>query len=199
MSDPIRRPQLVLASASPRRRDLLEQIGVIPDHIHPAELNEDPRRGELPRPYAGRLAVEKAQAVRPDYPEAVILAADTVVAVGRRILPKTEDEEAARTCLELLSGRAHQVLTAIAVISPNGSVTQRTVITRVVFKRLSSPEIDGYVASGEWSGKAGGYGIQGKAGALVATLSGSYTAVVGLPVFETRNLLMGSGYAVPMV
>lgn len=198
MTDPTPRPELVLASASPRRKDLLMQIGVVPDHIQPADLDETPHAGELPRPYAARLAFEKAQAVRAGWPTSVILAADTVVAVGRRILPKTEDEASARTCLELLSGRAHQVLTAIAVISPSGDITNRVVLTRVTLKRLSQSEINGYIASGEWNGKAGGYGIQGKAGALVASLSGSYTGVVGLPVFETRNLLMGAGYPVPM-
>ncbi|MAI91549.1 nucleoside triphosphate pyrophosphatase [Ponticaulis sp.] len=189
-------PELVLASASPRRRDLLAQIGITPDHIQPADLNEDPLKGELPRPYAERLAIEKAEAVKPDWPEAVILAADTVVALGRRILPKTEDEASARMCLELLSGRAHQVLTGICVIAADGSKTHRVVMTRVKMKRLTAAEINEYIESGEWNGKAGGYGIQGLAGAYISSLSGSYTSVVGLPVFETRNLLSGAGYAV---
>lgn len=191
-------PTLILASASPRRRDLLKQIGVEPDQICPADLDETPRKGELPRPYALRLAEEKAEAIRHDFPTGLILAADTVVACGRRILPKTEDVASARECLELLSGRAHQVMTAVAVSRPDLSVQSRLVMTRVKLKRLTSEEIDGYLASGEWHGKAGGYGIQGRAGALVVSLSGSYTGVVGLPIYETRNLLQGAGYPVPM-
>lgn len=198
MSDRPDRPALILASASPRRRDLLAQIGVVPDQIHPADLDETPLKGELPRPYALRLAREKAEAVRHVYPDGLILAADTVVACGRRILPKTEEEHEARECLELLSGRAHQVMTAIALARPDRSVQDRLVMTRVKLKRLSELEIEQYIASHEWHGKAGGYGIQGLAGALVASLSGSYTGVVGLPIFETRNLLLGAGYDVPM-
>lgn len=191
------RPHLVLASASPRRRDLLAQIGVVPDEIQPADLDETPKKGELPRPYANRLAIEKAEAVQPGWPDSVILAADTVVAVGRRILPKTETEDEARECLELMSGRAHLVMTGIAVIAPNLPVRHRVVITRVKLKRLTQDEINGYIQSGEWNGKAGGYGIQGIAGAFIQHLSGSYTGVVGLPVHETRNLLQSAGYAVP--
>lgn len=198
MTSSTTRPHLVLASASPRRKDLLAQIGVLPDVIQPADLNEDPKKNELPRPYAQRLAIEKAEAVRPDWPDSVILAADTVVAVGRRILPKTETEDEARQCLELMSGRAHIVLTAIAVMAPDGKLTHRVVETRVKLKRLTAEEIQGYLNSGEWKGKAGGYGIQGVAGALIANLSGSYTGVVGLPLFETRNLLVGAGYPVPV-
>ncbi len=192
------RPHLVLASASPRRRDLLAQIGVVPDEIQPADLDETPLKGELPRPYAERLAIEKAKAVQPGWPDSVVLAADTVVAVGRRILPKTETEDEARDCLELMSGRAHQVLTGVAVIAPDGEIRHRVVMTRVKLKRLTDQEVQGYLVSGEWQGKAGGYGIQGIAGALIQHLSGSYTSVVGLPVHETRNLLQAAGYPVPI-
>lgn len=192
------RPALILASASPRRRDLLAQMGIVPDQIEPADLDETPHKNELPRPYALRIAAEKAAAVRVRFPDGIILAADTVVACGRRILPKTENADEARHCLELLSGRAHQVMTAIAVSTPERSTHTKIVLTRVKLKRLTAAEIEGYIASGEWRGKAGGYGIQGRAGALVSGLSGSYTGVVGLPVFETRNLLEGAGYAVPM-
>lgn len=189
-------PDFVLASASPRRRDLLAQMGIIPTKIHPADLDETPHQGELPRVYAERLAIEKARAVQAQFAGSVILAADTVVAVGRRILPKTEDEASARECLELLSGRAHKVLTAIAVIAADGSLSRRVVVTRVKMKRLTDEEIAVYLSSGEWNGKAGGYGIQGMASAFISDLSGSYSAVVGLPLFETRNLLMGAGFPV---
>lgn len=198
MVSPTSRPHFVLASASPRRRDLLAQIGIVPDEICPADLDETPKTGELPRPYAQRLSIEKAQAVRPQWPDSVILAADTVVAVGRRILPKTETPEEARKCLELMSGRAHKVLTGVAVVSSEGKFSHRVVETRVILKRLTSEEIDGYLESGEWKGKAGGYGIQGIASSLISSLSGSYTSVVGLPLFETRNLLMGAGFSVPI-
>ena len=189
-------PEFVLASASPRRKDLLAQIGISPDVIHPADLDETPGPGELPRVYAQRLAIEKAQAVATRFEGRIILAADTVVAVGRRILPKTETVAEARSCLELLSGRAHKVLTAIAVMDASGRLTHRVVVTRVKMKRLTEDEISVYIASGEWQGKAGGYGIQGIAAAFISDISGSYTGVVGLPLFETRNLLMGAGYPV---
>ena len=191
-------PVLILASASPRRKDLLAQIGITPDKIQPADLDESEKPSEAPRAYALRLAIEKAQAVHALAPGAIILAADTAVAVGRRILPKTETEDEARSCLNLMSGRSHQVLTGIAVIAADGRMMSRLVTTRVKMKRLTPQEISGYIASGEWKGKAGGYGIQGKAGALISDLSGSYTGVVGLPVFETRNLLEAAGYPVPM-
>ena len=191
-------PVLILASASPRRKDLLAQIGITPDKIQPADLDETEKPSEAPRVYALRLAIEKAQAVHALEPGAIILAADTAVAVGRRILPKTETEDEARACLNLMSGRSHQVLTGIAVIAADGRMMSRLVTTRVKMKRLTPQEISGYIASGEWKGKAGGYGIQGKAGALISDLSGSYTGVVGLPVFETRNLLEAAGYPVPM-
>ena len=191
-------PVLILASASPRRKDLLAQIGITPDKIQPADLDESEKPSEAPRAYALRLAIEKAQAVHALAPGAIILAADTAVAVGRRILPKTETEDEARACLDLMSGRSHQVLTGIAVIAADGRMMSRLVTTRVKMKRLTPQEVSGYIASGEWKGKAGGYGIQGKAGALISDLSGSYTGVVGLPVFETRNLLEAAGYPVPM-
>ncbi len=183
---------LILASASPRRRDLLRQIGITPDEIRPADIDETPRRGELPRGHALRLADGKAAATHA--PGAYVLAADTVVGVGRRILPKTEDRQAAETCLRLLSGRAHRVFTGIALTAPDGRRLLRVVETRVQMKRLNEAEIAAYLESGEWDGKAGGYGIQGLAEAYVRSLSGSYSGVVGLPLFETRQMLVGAGY-----
>jgi septum formation protein len=196
------RPKLVLASASPRRLALLEQMGVTPDQLLPTSLDETPRRNERPRTLALRLAEEKAQAghrlARQDenLAGALVLAADTVVSVGRRILPKAETVDEAIGCLELLSGRAHHVSTALCLTTVKGSYRSRVVETRVRFKRLSDLEIEGYVASGEWRGKAGGYAIQGLAGCFVAKLTGSYGAVVGLPLYETANLLVGEGYPV---
>ncbi|HEY0292766.1 MAG TPA: Maf family nucleotide pyrophosphatase [Hansschlegelia sp.] len=193
-------PKLVLASASPRRLALLEQIGVAPDALLPASIDETPHRNERPRTLALRLAEEKARAgVRlaaqdPTLANALVLAADTVVAVGRRILPKAETEEEAADCLRLLSGRAHRVSTAICLVTRKGALRSRLVETRVRFKRLSGAEIDNYLASGEWSGKAGAYAIQGLAGCFVAKLTGSYGAVVGLPLYETAGLLAGEGY-----
>lgn len=182
---------LVLASASPRRQDLLAQIGIIPAKIAPTDIDETPIKGELPRALALRLAREKALA---SSEKGFVLAADTVVGVGRRILPKTETRDEAEACLRLVSGRAHQVITGIAVRNPEGLIRAKTVMTRVKFKRLTEQEIEIYLDSEEWRGKAGGYGIQGLAGAFVAHLSGSYTGVVGLPVFETRALLEGMGW-----
>ncbi len=187
--------RLVLASASPRRRDLLAQIGITPDAVDPADIDETPGKTETPRPHAQRLARDKAQAVAARYPDAFVLAADTVVGVGRRILPKTEDEASARTCLKLLSGRAHRVFTGVCLIAPGGSQSLRVVEARVHVKRLSAAEIDAYIATMEWKGKAGGYAIQGHAAAFVPTIIGSYTAIVGLPLAETRNMLIGAGYA----
>ena len=182
----------ILASASPRRRDLLAQIGFTPAQIIPADINEDSIEGELPKPHALRLACEKAQKVASDHPGEVILASDTVVGVGRRILPKTEDRESAEFCLRLLSGRAHRVFTGVAVIDTDGLLRSRVSETRLKMKRLSEAEITSYLDSEEWSGKAGGYGIQGRAGAFIHHISGSYTGVVGLPVYETRNLLLAA-------
>jgi septum formation protein len=187
-------PPLVLASASPRRLELLRQVGLVPDCIDPADIDETPRRGELPPAHALRLAEEKAQAVIPRHPGAFILAADTVVACGRRILPKTEDEASARACLELLSGRRHRVHGAVALVSPDGCLVTRRVDSHVAFKRLSEAEIGGYLRTGEWQGKAGGYAVQGRAAALIRWISGSYSNVVGLPLFETTQLLVGRGY-----
>ncbi len=187
-------PKLILASASPRRLDLLAQIGIVPDEVMPADINEDPIAGELPKGHALRLAREKAIKVASDNPDAIILAADTVVGVGRRILPKTETIKEARKCLELMSGQGHRVFTGVAVIKANGEMTSRVVETRLKMKRLSDAELNQYIESGEWTGKAGGYGIQGRAGAFISHLMGSYTNVVGLPLFETRNLLTGAGY-----
>ena len=187
-------PPLVLASASPRRLELLRQVGLMPDCIDPADIDEIPRRGELPPAHAMRLAQEKAQAVIPRHPGAYVLAADTVVACGRRILPKTEDEASARLCLELLSGRRHRVHGGIALVSPDGGLVTRRVDSQVGFKRLSEAEIGAYLGTGEWRGKAGGYAIQGRAAALIRWVSGSYSNVVGLPLFETTQLLVGRGY-----
>ncbi len=183
----------ILASASPRRRDLLATIGLSPAQIIPADINEDPIAGELPRAHALRLACEKAQKVASDHPGQIVLASDTVVGVGRRILPKTEDRAAAEDCLKLLSGRSHRVFTGVAVIDAEGQLRHRVSETRLKMKRLSDTELRDYLDSEEWDGKAGGYGIQGLAGAFIISLSGSYTGVVGLPVYETRNLLLAAG------
>jgi septum formation protein len=182
-------PPLVLASASPRRLDLLRQVGLEPAEIDPADIDETPRRRELPRAHALRLAEAKLAAVAPRHPDAIVLAADSVVACGRRILPKAEHEAEARACLALLSGRRHRVLGGVAVRGPDGRVRSRLVETAVRFKRLEAAEIDDYLASGEWRGKAGGYAIQGRAARFVAFVSGSYSNVVGLPLFETLALL----------
>ena len=186
-------PPLILASASPRRLNLLKQIGIIPDRVIPAEVDETPLKGELPRDHALRLAIEKAQKVAALAPDAAILAADTVVACGRRILPKTEDEEEARRCLFLLSGRRHKVFGGIALLLPNGRTLSRVVQTAVVFKRLGAQEIESYIRAGEWRGKAGGYAIQGRADAFVRELMGSFSNVVGLALHETANLLHTAG------
>lgn len=188
------RPPLVLASASPRRADLLAQIGVTPDDIDPAHIDETPAKAELPRAYAARMAAEKAAAVAARHPGALVLAGDTVVACGRRILPKAEDEATARSCLELLSGRRHHVLSAITLVDADGGPRHRLSDSIVTFRRLYGSEIDAYLASGEWHGKAGGYAIQGRAAGLIRSLSGSHSGVVGLPLYETRALLMTAGY-----
>ncbi|WP_374345527.1 nucleoside triphosphate pyrophosphatase [Phenylobacterium sp.] len=187
-------PRLVLASASPRRLDLLAQMGLVPDLVDAAEIDETPQRDETPRRLALRLAKGKAAKVAATHPDAYVLAADTVVAVGRRILPKVETLVEGRSCLELLSGRAHKVLTAVAVHAPGGRAVARLVETRLHFKRLSTAEIDAYLALGEGIGKAGGYAIQGQAGAFVMAIQGSYPAVVGLPLYETACLLDGVGF-----
>jgi septum formation protein len=185
---------LVLASASPRRLELLRQIAIEPDTVDPAELDESPLPRELPAAHVMRLAAAKAEAVRPRHPGAFILAADTVVACGRRILGKPADETAARRFLALLSGRRHRVWGGICLIGPDGAARARRVVSQVGFKRLTDPEIAAYLATGEWQGKAGGYAIQGRAAAFVSFVSGSYSNVVGLPLFETAQLLAGLGY-----
>jgi septum formation protein len=184
--------RLVLASASPRRLELLARIGIVPDAVVPAEIDETPRKGELPQPYAERMAAEKAAAVAES--GSFVLAADTVVAAGRRILPKAETEEQARAALGLLSGRRHRVHSAITLIAPDGTARHRLSTTMVAFKRLSEEELGAYLASGEWLGKAGGYAIQGAAEALIRQISGSHSGVMGLPLYETRALLRGAGY-----
>ena len=187
-------PSLILASASPRRRELLARLGIEPARVTYANIDETPLKGELPRHYAERMAREKAAATADS--AAHVLAGDTVVAVGRRILPKAEDEPTARRCLELLSGRRHRVLSAVALLAPDGRLGERLSETVVRFKRLSAEEIEAYLASGEWHGKAGGYAIQGRAEGLIAWISGSHSGVVGLPLFETRALLKAAGFAV---
>jgi septum formation protein len=186
--------RLVLASASPRRRELLAQIGVKPDEFDPAALDETPLPDELPTAHAARLARAKALAVAPRHPGAFILAADTVVACGRRILPKPEDTATARRCLELLSGRRHRVIGGVAALTPQGKLGTRLVISDVTFKRLTAAEIADYAASGEGLGKAGGYAIQGFAARYIRAIGGSYSNIVGLPLFETVSLLAGLGF-----
>ena len=198
----IGRPKLVLASGSPRRLALLNQAGIEPDSLQPAEIDEIPVKGELPRALANRLAREKAQvalaSVRIDEElrGSYIIAADTVVAVGRRVMPKADMLEDAAACLRMLSGRNHRVYTGICLVTPQEAFRQRLVETRVRFKRLSKEDLEGYLASGEWRGKAGGYAIQGLAGTFVVKMVGSYTNVVGLPLYETMSLLLGEGYPV---
>jgi septum formation protein len=186
--------RLVLASASPRRLDLLARIGVVPDAVIPAEIDETPHKAELPHAFASRMAAEKAAAINPAEPGSLILAADTVVAVGRRILGKPEAKAEARAMLSLLSGRRHRVLSAITLVDPGGQARHRLSTSIVAFKRLSDDELDAYLASGEWEGKAGAYAIQGRAEALIRWMSGSHSGVVGLPLHETRTLLRSAGY-----
>ena len=187
-------PRLILASSSPRRRDLLAQIGVIPDDIRSPDIDEVPRKGELPRPYAERMASEKALAV-PRSRDEVILAGDTTVAVGRRILPQAATEADIGRFLRLLSGRRHRVYSCISVIDASGTQRTRCAASQVRFKQLSDEEIVAYAAGGEGIGKAGGYAIQGRAAGLIDFLSGSHSGVVGLPLFETRALLKAAGIA----
>lgn len=190
-------PRLVLASESPRRRDLLASIGLTPDIIAPAEIDETPLRDELPRRLAARLAAAKAEVVAAAYPDDFVLAADTVVSVGRRILPKASDAAEVEACLRLLSGRAHRVVTGVSVRAPGGRRGDRLVETRLKMRRLSETEIRAYAEGGEGVGKAGGYGIQGRAGVFILSLSGSWPAVVGLPLHETEALLRGLGWRRP--
>src|SRR5712692_4982178 len=198
----IGRPKLVLASGSPRRLTLVNQAGIEPDALRPTNVDETPKRGELPRACANRLARAKAEAalefVREDenLNGAFVLAADTVVAVGRRILPKAELLDEAAQCLRLLSGRNHRVHTGVCLVTPNEAYRQRLVETRVRFKRLSDQDIEAYLASGEWRGKAGGYAAQGIAGCFIVKIIGSYSNVVGLPLYEVTSLLSGEGYPI---
>jgi septum formation protein len=198
----IGRPKLVLASGSPRRLALINQAGIEPDALRPVDIDETPTKGELPRTCATRLARAKAEAalaslrLDEELAGAYILTADTVVAVGRRILPKAELLDEASQCLRLLSGRNHRVYTSICLVTPKEGFRQRLVETRVRFKRLSGEDIEAYLASGEWRGKAGGYAAQGLAGSFIVKLVGSYTNVVGLPLYETVALLAGEGYPV---
>ena len=198
MATPTVRPPLVLASASPRRRELLAQLGIVPDAVDPPDIDETPQLGELPPQHARRLALAKAAAVAPRHPQSCILAADTVVACGRRILPKADTRASAESCLALLSGRRHRVIGGICVIAPNGRTIVRIVTSQVVFKRLSADERAAYLASGEWQGKAGGYAIQGRAAGFIAWIGGSYSNVVGLPLYETHALLTGLGYPIEL-
>ena len=184
---------LILASGSPRRLELLARIGIAPDRIEPSDIDETEIKGETPYNYAQRLAKEKALFVAQKFPKDFVLGADTVVSIGRRILPKAETKEQAQYCLELLSGRNHIVTTAIA-LAHNGKISARTVQTKIAFKKLSKIEIENYIKSMEWNGKAGGYGIQGRAGAFCMKLNGSWEAVMGLPLYETECLLNGMGY-----
>lgn len=196
------RPKLVLASGSPRRLQLLQQAGVEPDFLSPADADETPLKSEAPRSLAKRLAKLKAEVAMENVARSdemkgsLILAADTVVSVGRRILPKAEMLDEASWCLRLLSGRSHRVYTGLTIVTPKGAMRHRLVETRVRFKRLSREEMEAYLASGEWRGKAGGYAIQGLAGSFIVKLVGSYTNVVGLPLYETVSLLTGEGYPV---
>jgi len=198
----IGRPKLVLASGSPRRLALLNQAGIEPDQLIPADIDEIPIKGELPRAYATRLARAKGEAAlealrrSEELRGSFVVAADTVVAVGRRILPKAELLDEAAQCLRLLSGRNHRVYSGVCVVTPKEAFRQRLVETRVRFKRLSQEDLEAYLASGEWRGKAGGYAIQGLAGSFVVKIVGSYTNVVGLPIYETAALLAGEGYPV---
>jgi septum formation protein len=184
--------RLVLASSSPRRLELLGRIGVVPDAVLAADIDETPRKGELPLPYAARMAAAKAAAV--PVPDSLVLAADTVVAAGRRILPKTDDEAEARATLRLLSGRRHKVLSAVTLVDGEGRARHRLSASIVTFKRFAEDELDAYLAGGEWRGKAGAYAIQGRAEALIRAISGSYSGIMGLPLYETRILLRAAGY-----
>ncbi|SDC77017.1 septum formation protein [Sphingomonas sp. YR710] len=186
-------PPLILASASPRRAELIARLGVTPAAIDPADIDESPRRDEPPQVYAKRIAAAKAAHVAARHPGAAVLGADTVVAAGRRILPKAEEPAEARVCLELLSGRRHRVHSAITLIDAGGTARHRISTSIVAFKRLTRQEIDAYLAGGEWHGKAGGYAIQGFAESWVRMLSGSHSGVMGLPLFETRALLQAAG------
>lgn len=194
---PDMRPPLVLASASPRRLDLLARLGIIPAQVVATDIDETPLKRETPRPYAARLALGKAEAAVAHTPDALVLAADTVVGVGRRILPKADTPEQAQACLNLISGRRHKVTTAVVLALPDGRRLKRVVESAVTFQRLTEQQIADYLAGDEWRGKAGGYAIQGRAEAFIRFLSGSHSNVVGLPLFETAQLLRGIGWLRP--
>jgi septum formation protein len=187
----------VLASASPRRLDLLARLGIVPARVIATDIDETPGNREVPRRHAARLALAKAEAAAAQAPDALVLAADTVVGVGRRILPKAETEQQARDGLALISGRRHRVLTAVVLALPDGRRLKRVVESAVTFQRLTEQQVDAYLAGGEWRGKAGGYAIQGQAEAFIRFLSGSHSNVVGLPLFETAQLLRGIGWLRP--
>ncbi len=187
--------QMILASASPRRLELLARIGIVPAAVDPADSDETPYKAEAPLPYAKRMAAEKAAVVASRHPGSIVLAADTVVACGRRILPKAETEEQALACLRLISGRRHRVHSAVTVIDESGKARHRVSTSILTFNRLSEREITAYIKSGEWQGKAGGYAIQGMAESYVKQLAGSHSGVMGLPLFETRTLLIAAGLA----
>lgn len=189
--------RLILASQSPRRLDLLAQIGIVPDAVAPADVDESVHANELPRPHAKRLAEAKARVIADANPDAFVIGADTVVAVGRRILGKAEDTAQAHRHLSLLSGRRHHVFGGVCVIAPGGRALVRVIDTAVIFKSLSHEDVSRYIASDEWRDKAGAYGIQGRAGAFVRRLNGSYPNVVGLALFETANMLTGLGWTPP--
>ena len=195
-SENITSERLILASASPRRVDLLAQVGITPDEIIPADIDETPHKNELPRAYALRVSQEKANAVRISHTDknTYILAADTVVAMGRRILGKPQDERQAREYLQKLSGRRHRIYGGVALMTPNGAVKTHAVMTQVQFKRLSPQDINAYIDTKQWQGVAGGYAIQGHADAFVKSINGSYSNIVGLPLYDTVNMLRGAGY-----
>lgn len=186
--------KLILASASPRRLELLEQVGITPDEIIPADIDETAHKKELPRDYVARIATEKAEEIYKNHKGAIILSADTIVAVGRRILQKAEDEAQAREYYKLMSGRRHKVMTAVVVVDPKGKITSRVVTSVVKFKKLSQQDVNNYIATNDWKDKAGAYGIQSYAGSFISFLSGSYTCIVGLPLYQTVSLLKGVGY-----
>ena len=190
-------PQLILASASPRRQQLLARIGITADAIIPADIDETPRKAELPRIYARRMASEKAAVIAAQHPASAVLSGDTVVAAGRRILPKAETEAEARDCLSLMSGRRHMVLSAVTLMLPGGRALHRLSESIVTFKRLHADEVEAYIAGGEWQGKAGGYAIQGSAEALIRSIAGSYSGIMGLPLYETRSMLLSAGLLTP--
>ena len=186
-------PRFILASASPRRLELLGRLGLVPDAVDPADIDETPRKAERPAPHVSRLAAEKAAAVAARHPGAVVLAADTLVAAGLRILPKAEDEATARACLKLLSGRRHQVLTALTVVDASGTARHRLSRSTVRVARLDDADVEAYIASGEWHGKAGGYAIQGRFEAHVDWMQGSFSGIMGLPLADARAMLRTAG------